>query len=303
MSFLLLYGGVCMDERKRFLDYIEFERGLSSNTRLAYQRDLSEIYDFFNRRQQVFEGSLGQIRSYFSWLRSLEREKNTIARKMATLRAYFRWLERNEMISINPMESFRGPKKEKKLPLYLEEKGVRELLTMPPEDTHEGIRDRAILEMLYSSGMRVGELCGLRLQDFHKEQSCLMVFGKGSKERLAFLGEPALGALEKYLSQGRPKLQKSIQTDSIFLSNRGTGLSVRSVQGLVKKWSLLCSEKYGISPHVLRHSFATHLLNHGADLRVVQELLGHVNISTTQIYTHVSQERLLAVYRKAHPRA
>ena len=292
-----------MDERKRFLDYIEFERGLSSNTRLAYQRDLSEIYDFFYRRQQVFEGSLGQIRSYFSWLRSLEREKNTIARKMATLRAYFRWLERNEMISINPMESFRGPKKEKKLPLYLEEKGVRELLTMPPEDTHEGIRDRAILEMLYSSGMRVGELCGLRLQDFHKEQSCLMVFGKGSKERLAFLGEPALGALEKYLSQGRPKLQKSIQTDSIFLSNRGTGLSVRSVQGLVKKWSLLCSEKYGISPHVLRHSFATHLLNHGADLRVVQELLGHVNISTTQIYTHVSQERLLAVYRKAHPRA
>lgn len=292
-----------MDERKRFLNYIEFERGLSSNTRLAYQRDLIEIYDFFNRRQQVFEGSLGQIRSYFSWLRSLEREKNTIARKMATLRAYFRWLERNEMISINPMESFRGPKKEKKLPLYLEEKGVRELLTMPPEDTHEGIRDRAILEMLYSSGMRVGELCGLRLQDFHKEQSCLMVFGKGSKERLAFLGEPALGALEKYLSQGRPKLQKSIQTDSIFLSNRGTGLSVRSVQGLVKKWSLLCSEKYGISPHVLRHSFATHLLNHGADLRVVQELLGHVNISTTQIYTHVSQERLLAVYRKAHPRA
>lgn len=292
-----------MDERKRFLDYVEFERGLSSNTRLAYQRDLKEIYDFFHRREQVFEGSLRQIRSYFSWLRSLEREKNTIARKMATLRAYFRWLERNEMISVNPMESFRGPKKEKKLPLYLEEKGVRELLTMPPEDTPEGIRDRAILEMLYSSGMRVGELCGLRLQDFHKEQSCLMVFGKGSKERLAFLGEPALGALEKYLSQGRPKLQKSIQTDSIFLSNRGTGLSVRSVQGLVKKWSLLCSERYGISPHVLRHSFATHLLNHGADLRVVQELLGHVNISTTQIYTHVSQERLLAVYRKAHPRA
>ena len=292
-----------MDERKRFLDYVEFERGLSSNTRLAYQRDLKEIYDFFHRREQVFEGSLRQIRSYFSWLRSLEREKNTIARKMATLRAYFRWLERNEMISVNPMESFRGPKKEKKLPLYLEEKGVRELLTMPPEDTHEGIRDRAILEMLYSSGMRVGELCGLRLQDFYKDQSCLMVFGKGSKERLAFLGVPALGALERYLSQGRPKLQKTIQTDSIFLSNRGTGLSVRSVQGLVKKWSLLCSERYGISPHVLRHSFATHLLNHGADLRVVQELLGHVNISTTQIYTHVSQERLLAVYRKAHPRA
>lgn len=292
-----------MDERKRFLDYVEFERGLSSNTRLAYQRDLKEIYDFFHRREQVFEGSLRQIRSYFSWLRSLEREKNTIARKMATLRAYFRWLERNEMIMVNPMESFRGPKKEKKLPLYLEEKGVRELLTMPPEDTPEGIRDRAILEMLYSSGMRVGELCGLRLQDFYKDQSCLMVFGKGSKERLAFLGVPALGALERYLSQGRPKLQKTIQTDSIFLSNRGTGLSVRSVQGLVKKWSLLCSERYGISPHVLRHSFATHLLNHGADLRVVQELLGHVNISTTQIYTHVSQERLLAVYRKAHPRA
>ena len=292
-----------MDERKRFLDYVEFERGLSSNTRLAYQRDLKEIYDFFHRREQVFEGSLRQIRSYFSWLRSLEREKNTIARKMATLRAYFRWLERNEMISVNPMESFRGPKKEKKLPLYLEEKGVRELLTMPPEDTPEGIRDRAILEMLYSSGMRVGELCGLRLQDFYKDQSCLMVFGKGSKERLAFLGVPALGALERYLSQGRPKLQKTIQTDSIFLSNRGTGLSVRSVQGLVKKWSLLCSERYGISPHVLRHSFATHLLNHGADLRVVQELLGHVNISTTQIYTHVSQGRLLAVYRKAHPRA
>lgn len=292
-----------MDEIKRFLDYVEFERGLSSNTRLAYQRDLKEIYDFFHRREQVFEGSLRQIRSYFSWLRSLEREKNTIARKMATLRAYFRWLERNEMISVNPMESFRGPKKEKKLPLYLEEKGVRELLTMPPEDTPEGIRDRAILEMLYSSGMRVGELCGLRLQDFYKDQSCLMVFGKGSKERLAFLGVPALGALERYLSQGRPKLQKTIQTDSIFLSNRGTGLSVRSVQGLVKKWSLLCSERYGISPHVLRHSFATHLLNHGADLRVVQELLGHVNISTTQIYTHVSQERLLAVYRKAHPRA
>ena len=292
-----------MDEIKRFLDYVEFERGLSSNTRLAYQRDLKEIYDFFHRREQVFEGSLRQIRSYFSWLRSLEREKNTIARKMATLRAYFRWLERNEMIMVNPMESFRGPKKEKKLPLYLEEKGVRELLTMPPEDTPEGIRDRAILEMLYSSGMRVGELCGLRLQDFYKDQSCLMVFGKGSKERLAFLGVPALGALERYLSQGRPKLQKTIQTDSIFLSNRGTGLSVRSVQGLVKKWSLLCSERYGISPHVLRHSFATHLLNHGADLRVVQELLGHVNISTTQIYTHVSQERLLAVYRKAHPRA
>ena len=292
-----------MDERVRFFSYLEFERNLSAHTCSAYRRDLEEFYQFLSRRELSFDGSIRQLRSYFSWLRSLERSKNTIARKMATLRAYFRWLNRNHLLEINPMESFRGPKKEKKLPKYLEEDAILEMLVLPSADTPEGLRDRAILEIFYSSGIRVSELCGLSLDDYRPDQSCLLVYGKGAKERLAPLGIPAMEALVLYLSEGRPSLEKGKASRKIFLSSRGNPLSSKAVQRITEKWSAQCAEKYKISPHVLRHTFATHLLNHGADLRSVQELLGHANISTTQIYTHVSQERLMAVYRKAHPRA
>lgn len=293
-----------MDERERFFNYLEFERNLSVHTCSAYRRDLEEFYQFLHRRELLFDGSLRQLRSYFSWLRSLERSKNTIARKMATLRAYFRWLQKNHLLEINSMETFRGPKKEKKLPVYLEEKAIFEMLSLPPDDNPEGLRDRAILEILYGSGIRVSELCGLSLEDYRPDQACLLVYGKGAKERLAPIGLPAIEAINRYKREGRPMLLKDkSDTNALFLSSRGNSLSSRSVQRIIEKWSLLCAEKHKISPHVLRHTFATHLLNHGADLRAVQELLGHVNISTTQIYTHVSQERLMAVYRKAHPRA
>jgi Site-specific recombinase XerD len=292
-----------MDERRPFFNYLEFERNLSAHTCLAYKRDLEEYYQFLNRRELAFDASFRQVRSYFSWLRSLERSKSTIARKMATLRAYFRWLERNGMIEGNSMEGFRGPKKEKKLPIYLEEDAVVELLNLPPTNSPEGLRDRAILELLYSSGIRVGELSHLCLKDYRPDEFCLLVYGKGAKERLAPLGQPAIQAMDEYLIAGREKLRKGKMTEELFLSSRGNSLSVRGIQRILGKWSVQCAEKMKISPHVLRHTFATHLLNHGADLRVVQELLGHVNISTTQIYTHVSQERLMAVYQKTHPRA
>ena len=167
-----------MDERKKFLNYLEFERNLSLHTCEAYRRDLEELYQFLARREISFDGSLKQLRSYFSWLRSLERSKNTIARKMATLRAYFRWLNQNHFLEINPMESFRSPKKEKKLPMYLEESAVEEMLSLPPLDEPEGVRDRAILEILYGSGIRVGELCGLSLSDYRPDVGCLLVYGK-----------------------------------------------------------------------------------------------------------------------------
>lgn len=293
-----------MDQRTKFLNYLEFERNLSLHTCEAYRRDLEEFYQFLARREISFDGSLKQLRSYFSWLRSLERSKNTIARKMATLRAYFRWLNQNQFLEINPMESFRSPKKEKKLPVYLEENAIEEMLALPSNDEPEGIRDRAILEILYGSGIRVGELCGLSLDDYQPDAGCLLVYGKGAKERLAPIGKPAIFQLEKYLSDSRPRLEKKgKENNSFFLSSRGNPLSPRSVQRIMEKWSLRCAEKLKISPHVLRHTFATHLLNHGADLRIVQELLGHVNISTTQIYTHVSQERLMNIYKKTHPRA
>ena len=292
-----------MDERRPFFNYLEFERNLSAHTCLAYKRDLEEYYQFLNRRELAFDASFRQVRSYFSWLRSLERSKSTIARKMATLRAYFRWLERNGLIEGNSMEGFRGPKKEKKLPIYLEEDAVVELLNLPPTNSPEGLRDRAILELLYSSGIRVGELSHLSLKDYRPDEFCLLVYGKGAKERLAPLGQPAIEAMDEYLRVGREKLRKGKMTEGLFLSSRGNSLSVRGIQRILEKWSVQCAEKMKISPHVLRHTFATHLLNHGADLRVVQELLGHVNISTTQIYTHVSQERLMAVYQKTHPRA
>jgi Site-specific recombinase XerD len=292
-----------MDERTLFFNYLEFERNLSAHTCLAYKRDLKEYYQFLNRRELAFDASFRQVRSYFSWLRSLERSKSTIARKMATLRAYFRWLERNGLIEGNSMEGFRGPKKEKKLPIYLEEDTVVELLNLPPTNSPEGLRDRAILELLYSSGIRVGELSHLCLKDYRPDEFCLLVYGKGAKERLAPLGQPAIQAMDEYLIAGREKLRKGKMTEELFLSSRGNSLSVRGIQRILGKWSVQCAEKMKISPHVLRHTFATHLLNHGADLRVVQELLGHVNISTTQIYTHVSQERLMAVYQKTHPRA
>ena len=289
-----------MDERIRFFNYLEFERNLSAHTCSAYGRDLEEFYQFLGRRELTFDGSIRQLRSYFSWLRSLERSKNTIARKMATLRAYFRWMNRNDLLEVNPMESFRGPKKEKKLPNYLEEGAVTEMLNLPPADTSEGLRDRAILEIFYGSGIRVSELCGLSLEDYRPDQSCLLVYGKGAKERLAPMGTPAMDAMDSYLKLSRPLLGKEVASRRIFLSSRGNPLSPRAVQRILAKWSTQCAEKYKISPHVLRHTFATHLLNHGADLRTVQELLGHVNISTTQIYTHVTNSHLKDVLKSFH---
>ena len=290
-----------MDQRQRFFDYLEYERNLSSHTLQAYRQDLEEFYQFLERRAETLEESPRQVRSYLSWLRSLEREKTTIARKMASLRAYFRWLQRNSFWEMNPMESFRTPKKDKKLPIYLEETEIANLLSLISEDS-TGLRDRAILEILYGSGIRASELCGLNLDDVHSGQGSLLVYGKGSKERLAPFGQVAQESLERYLKESRDLLLKADKTEkALFLNSKGNRLSPRSLQRIVQKWAVHLSEKRKISPHVFRHTFATHLLNHGADLRAVQELLGHSNISTTQIYTHVSQDRLMAVYKKAHP--
>ncbi len=288
----------------RFLTYLVAERNASPYTIRNYGREIKEFLSFLKEEgvNSLKEVDREVLRRYILWLRAKGYAKSSLARRVYELRSFFRYLRREELIPADLHNLISPPKLPKRLPRYLEPQEVEAIMQAPDTTQPGGQRDRAILEILYASGIRLGELVGLDVAHLDLARGEMRVFGKGSKERIALFGEPALRALDLYLKEGWPRLLKGRRCRALFLNRFGERLSVRGVKSVLDR----CARKAGlkwVTPHLFRHTFATHLLGGGADLRVVQELLGHASLSTTQIYTHVSPVRAREVYQKAHPLA
>jgi len=293
----------------RFIAYLQYEKGASPYTLKNYGTEIQEFIDFAAGEDAADWAAVNVplIRRYLLWLSSRNLAQASIARRLSELRSFGQYLVRNGEIAQNPFRQVSLPRLPERLPRYLEYPEVLAMLHVPDISTPAGLRDRAILEVMYASGIRVSEVVGLNVGDYEREEARLRVWGKGAKERIAFLGEPACRALDAYLAEGRPRLLAAAHhptaTDALFVNRFGQRLSSRSVDTLVRKTARAAGIARRVTPHVLRHSFATHLLNGGADLRFIQEMLGHSDISTTHIYTHVSQERPREVHLRAHPRS
>jgi len=254
--------------------------------------------------QLLLSVEVNTVRAYLAFLNEKQYSKATIARKLATLRSFYKFLVKRERLSSNPVISVRTPKQDKKLPRFLEYEEVKRLLETPPMDTWLGARDRAILETLYSTGVRVSELVALNMEDIDFLGEVVRVRGKGKKERISPIGSSALQVIQHYMEFRNKRAQSNTNFDSkvLFVNKHGSRLSTRSVRRKMDKYLKMAGLDPLISPHTLRHSFATHMLNSGADLRSVQELLGHQSLSTTQIYTHLTTSRIKEIYENAHPR-
>ena len=290
---------------ERFLTYLRAGRNASPYTVKNYDNDIGQFLDYC-RAKGV--GSIEQIdrsllRAYLAELDAAGYVKASIARRMAELRSFGDFLVREDVLERNPFRTVGAPRIPKRLPRYLTTAELEVLLSVPDTSTPRGLRDRAIIEVLYAAGLRVSELVGLNVTDLDLAQAQVRVVGKGRKERIGLLGRPAVRAVSAYLNGGRPELLGQRPTGALWLNHRGGRLTVRGVALVLDKAGRQAGIRTSVSPHVLRHTFATHLLDGGADLRVVQELLGHANLVTTQIYTHVSQSRAREVYLRAHPRA
>jgi len=295
-----------------YISFLKNEKNYSNNTIISYKNDLLQLLNYLKEYKIIKRDSIKYIdrsilRKYIVYLKKCDYSVRSICRKISTIRSFFKFLSREGMVDINPTINLITPKIVKKLPsfLYLEE--INKLIETPSGHTILGIRDRAILELLYGTGMRVGELVNLSIRDIDLYEKTVRVFGKGSKERILPLGNPSIRAVQEYLTS-RDIFRKNISLDKIdqnalFLNRFGGRLSARSIRRLLIKYMKMADLNKKISPHVLRHSFATHLLGGGADLRSVQELLGHESLSTTQIYTHITKERLKAIYNKSYPRS
>jgi integrase/recombinase XerD len=289
---------------RSFLNYVRVERGLAPNTVAAYHRDLEKFADFCQlRKLSLTKVSRQHIVDFLGTLYAHKLDSRSIARQLVTVRNFFRFLRQENVIQREPTEHIETPKVWKRLPKFLTLEEVERLLSVSADRTPLDLRNKAMLEVLYATGLRVSELIGLRVSDVQLEAGYLRCVGKGNKERVVPLGRSATRALEEYLQHARPKLASSRSVSQIFLSRRGTAMTRQNFWRLLRQRASAAGVRPRLTPHVLRHSFATHLLERGADLRSVQLLLGHADISTTQIYTHVAQERLKQVYRTHHPRA
>lgn len=286
-----------------YLEYLKYQKNYSDNTLQAYGNDIRIFFEYLDK-EGIYDLKAVDNRVFRSYLMVLNNEKKkrkTIARKITSLRGFFRFLKKNKLIDGSPVENMKIPKAEKRLPVVVNEVEMIEFLD-GSFDLNKATeqRDKAIFEILYSSGLRVSEL--ISLEKNMLEDNYLKVVGKGNKERVAPLGKKAKEAVKMYIDNGRKELDQA-KTPKLFLNSKGGALTARGVRYILNKYIQKYSLKQKISPHVFRHSFATHLLNNGADLRTVQELLGHVNLSSTQIYTHVSKNRIMQIYNQAHPRA
>lgn len=281
---------------EKFIRYLEIEKNYSAHTILNYRLDLENFKNFLGDLALDKVDYL-TLRRYLAVLKEKNLTSRTVGRHLSTLRSFFKFLTREGYLKTNPILILSSPKQEKHLPLFLTEAEVTKLIEAVFPKDERGLRDKAILETFYSTGMRISELVGLTTQDIDFIGGIIKVMGKGKKERIVPIGEQALSAIRNYLERRKK------ETDTLFLNKSAKPITTRGVRNIVNKYIRLSGIKQGVSPHTLRHSFATHLLNRGADLRSVQELLGHVNLSTTQIYTHLTTDRLKAVYDKAHPRA
>jgi len=325
---------------QEFLNYLNFEKRFSEHTAKCYGADMRQFSEFLIARAEVGPPSAESIsllpieleegapatalatqtrhkvdqllllaqtdvvRAYLAFLNEKQYSKTTIARKLATLRSFYKFLVKRNQLSSNPVIAVRTPKQEKKLPRFLEYGEVKKLLETPPMDSWLGARDRAIMETLYSTGIRVSELVGLNMDDIDFLGEVIHIRGKGKKERIAPIGTSALRVIQHYMEFRNKRAQSNSNFDSkvLFVNKHGRRLSTRSVRRKMDKYLKMAGLDPLISPHTLRHSFATHMLNNGADLRSVQELLGHQSLSTTQIYTHLTTRKLKEVYESAHPR-
>jgi len=281
-----------------FCDALWLEDGLAKNTLESYRRDLSQLAAFLKQR------ALAQAREedLFGFLASRRGRSSSAARMLSTLKRFYQYCLRERAITADPTLRLDAPKRTPRFPKSLSEADVEALLAAPDVKTPLGLRDRAMLEVLYASGLRVSELVGLKTFEANLDAGVVRILGKGSKERLVPLGEEAVSWVQRYQREARSALQKRKNSDAMFVTGRGAGMTRQAFWHLIRRYGARAVPGKKLSPHVLRHAFATHLINHGADLRVVQMLLGHADISTTQIYTHVARERLKALHAKHHPR-
>jgi len=285
----------------KFLEYLEYQKEYSSNTLKAYETDILQFLNFL-KKGKIRSFKEVEYRVFLDFISSLKSDERytekSIARKVASIKAFFKFLYSRRLIKNNPALLLYTPKVPEKLPDFLSEEEVVKIIESPQGKSWQVLRDRAILELLYSTGIRVGELVSLTLKDINFVDETIKVKGKGKKERIVPVGTPAMKALIEYIEQ-----KPYSRVDAVFLNKYGKTLTERSVERLVDKYSKKAGIGKKVTPHTFRHSFATHMLNRGADLRTVQELLGHERITTTQIYTHLTLEKLREFYNKAHPRA
>jgi integrase/recombinase XerD len=286
---------------EEYLAHLRVERGLATNSILAYRRDLARLQRFAATRGGAQALKQADLAEFIGSLREDGLGARSTARAVHALRGFYRFLVREGRLPQDPMENLRAPRSMRPLPRYLTPAEVEVLLAAPDTGAPLGLRDRAILEVLYATGLRVSELIGLRPEDVDFEVGILTCFGKGRKERLVPLGSQACAWLRRYLAEARDAHGKP--APRLFLSRRGAALSRMGLWRIVRQHAVTAGVQQTLTPHVLRHSFATHLLEHGADLRALQAMLGHADISTTQVYTHISRERLRRIYDQFHPRA
>lgn len=293
-----------MKDLEDYIHYLTYEKHYSDNTVLGYESDILEFFDYLDKEDIKYKKlEYSDIRGYLVELMEKKKDDNsTVSRKISSLRGFYKFLVNNDIVKNNVFRLVSLPKKAKKLPKYFYYNELEELFAVNDLKTPLGQRDNLILEMMYATGVRVSELVNIKVSDIHKSNRTIRIMGKGSKERIVSFGEYCEDALDLYLSDGRNELNKK-NSDYLFLNNNGGKLTTRGIRYILEKIIKQTSIDKNISPHMLRHTFATHLLNEGCDLLAVQELLGHESIAATQVYTHVTNDRLKDIYLKAHPRA
>ncbi len=289
--------------KNKFLKYLQFERNYSAKTIYNYNEDIENFNNYLTRRKLNYYLDKQEVREYLKYLSSCNYSSATISRHLSSLRSYYNFLNMKEIIDINPFYNIKNPKKDKKLPMFLTYKDLIIMLknTNVSNDENLNIRNNFILELIYSTGMRVSEVTNIKLNDIDYNNKTIIVHGKGNKERIVYFGEVLSDIFAKYL-KARKCIIKDKKNDYLIINSRGEKITTRGISEIINKILKKSSLKNKITPHTIRHTFATHLLNNGADLKTVQELLGHSSLSTTGIYTHVSNERLRNVYLKTHPR-
>ena len=286
-----------------FYDYLRYQKNYSDYTVKNYIKDILEYYEFLNKNQFKYNDvNYDKCIKYLNFLNDKKLSKSSISRKLSSLRTFYKYLVLNNKMDVNPFLLVSSPKKEKRIPKFINYDNIREIFDIPNLKTKEGQRQRVILEVLYASGVRVSELVSIKLSDIDFNNKTILIFGKGSKERLVSFGEYAKDIMNLYIEDGRNKLLSGISSDYLIVGDKKPKLTTRRIEQIINDIINQTSIKLNITPHMFRHTFATHLLDNGCDLLAVQELLGHTSLSSTEIYTHVSNEHLRDVFIKCHPR-
>jgi tyrosine recombinase XerC len=290
---------------QKYIKHLQVERGISAYTVRNYSTDIQGFLDFLgsNKVTSLSKVDRAMMRRYLGWLQEQGITRTSISRKLSALRSFYRYLMRENLVNSEPLSSLSAPKLEQRLPTFLSTDEIVRLVEAPDTSTPNGMRDRAILELLYAAGLRLSEIVDLNVNDVDLNSRQIRAWGKGSKERIVLMGKPAAEALMRYVKHGRPKLQGKKRSQALFLNRFGDRIARRRIEYIIERYARQAGLDMRVYTHMLRHTFATHMLDGGADLRTVQELLGHARLATTQVYTHVSQNQIRRTYLAAHPRS